>query len=353
MASDNRSILRFMLKSLLMTLPVVIPAIAFYLWADPFMTVRRDADCFPDPDRYPARIGVNKGMATLRDYERMRAEGRRYNAFIFGSSISCTYDVREWRRLLGGDGGVDVRPFHFDSSSETLMQMAEKVEYLDAKGDTIRHALIVLDPIVMSGEPTDAPFAVDPPELHPGPLYFLKFHYTFFRASTNADFFKSWLPAKVYGKPFDNGRNRIFNPQPIVYDATTNQESLPEWDSLIANSPETFYSRYPLAESPAAPTESRRLLVGERSEALKRIAEIFRAQHTDCRIIIGPNRRKVTLNRGDREWLYTVFGAGRVHNFSLTLCRELERDTLLYDNTHYRPVFATRMMRLVYGRQVE
>jgi hypothetical protein len=342
-----------MLKSLLMTLPVVIPAVAFYLWVDPFMTVSRDADYFPDPDRNPARIGVNKGMATLRTYERRRAEGRRYNAFIFGSSISCTYDVREWRRLLGGDEGADVRPFHFDSSSETLTQMAEKVEYLDSKGDTIRYALIILDPIVMGGESSDAPYAVDPLELHPNPLYFLKFHYTFLRASTNADFFKSWLPAKIYGKPFDNGRNHVFNPQPIVYDPATNQESLSAWDSLITDSPVDFYRRYPLVESPPTATESRPLLVGERGEALKRIAEIFRAQHTDCRIIIGPNRRKVTLSRGDREWLYTVFGAGRVHDFSLILCRELERDTLLYDNTHYRPVFATRMMRLVYGRQTE
>ena len=28
----------------------------------------------------------------------------------------------------------------------------------------------------------------------------------------------------------------------------------------------------------------------------------------------------------------------------------LEQDTLLYDNTHYRPVFADRIMRLVYQR---
>lgn len=338
-----------MVKALLMTLPVVIPALIFYIWADPFKAARHHDVYFPDPDKYPARVGINKGVVTFRTYEKMLAEGRRYNAFIFGSSISCYYDVHEWKELLTKQtGAADVRPFHFDSSSESLVQMAEKVRYLYDRGDTIRYALVVLDPLVMAYEEKDAPYRMDPIDLHPDPFYFLRYHYIFFRASTNADFFKSWLPGAITGRRYDNSRNPVFETQPIVYDPTVNQETMPQWDSIIAANPGEFYAGHPLVESPVHPVESPRLLTGRNRQALLDIASIFRKSSTDYQIIIGPNRRKVTLNRQDREWLESLFGRDRVHDFSRTLSKDLEQDTLLYDNTHYRPAYATRLLRLLY-----
>lgn len=44
-----------------------------------------------------------------------------------------------------------------------------------------------------------------------------------------------------------------------------------------------------------------------------------------------------------------IFGVDAVHDFSSTLVKALAEDTLLYDRTHYRPVFATRLMRMTYS----
>ncbi|MDE6336295.1 MAG: hypothetical protein K2L34_06970, partial [Muribaculaceae bacterium] len=70
---------------------------------------------------------------------------------------------------------------------------------------------------------------------------------------------------------------------------------------------------------------------------------------TDYQIIISPNRRGVSLSDDDLQTLQEIFEPARIHDFSLTYADELRTDTLLYDNTHYRPVFASKMMRAVYA----
>lgn len=341
----RRTPLGFMLKAALVALTVLAAAVAFYVIADPFMVIGRH-DYFPDPVREKLRISANKGMATVRNYERQVSQGREYNAFIFGSSISCYYDPAEWARILGGD----VRPYHFDSSSETLTQMAQKVEYLHHKGQKIEYALVVLDPWVMQEHDEESPYMVSPPELDGTLMHRLKFYYTFFRASTNADFLKSYIYSNFTGEPSTVGRNRVYEEQPIVYDPVTNHESMPEWDSLIAHDPARFYAEHPLMSSPQKAVQAPVTIKDEYRDALERIARIFAADGTEYQVIIGPNRRKVTTNESDRRQLYALFGKDRVHDFSAILVDALECDTLLYDNVHYRPSFASRLLRAAYGR---
>lgn len=170
------------------------------------------------------------------------------------------------------------------------------------------------------------------------------------RTAVNADFFKSWLPYRVTGRAYANGRNLVFEPQPIVYDPMTNQESVPQWDSLIAADPGRFYSQYPLTPSPDRVTQSARVLDADRIAALRRVARVFDRHATDYQIIIGPNRRKIALNNDDLQRLKQIFDFTRVHDFSCSMAAALECDTLLYDNTHYRPSFSTLLMRRAYGR---
>lgn len=107
---------------------------------------------------------------------------------------------------------------------------------------------------------------------------------------------------------------------------------------------------HPLQASPAEISVADACLTGRRADAVKNIAEIFKKHKTDFRVVIGPNRRKTVLNPADLQLMQSVFGAERVHDYSFSLANALEQDTLLYDNTHYRPVFADRIMRLVYQR---
>lgn len=342
-----------MLRAVVVVAPVLLVFAVWYIAADPFMALRHYDTYFPDYDRYPVRVGVNKGIATFANLTDRRAEGEEYNAFILGSSISCYYDAGTWASLLAGGGCTDsIHPYHLDSASETLRSMARKVRYLDANDIPVDYALVVLDPIIMGNPGGDSPAYLDPPVLHDGFAETLRYHYTFFRAATNADFLKNWIPARITGQPVDNGRNRLFEVQPIAYDPRTNQESIPLWDSIISADPGRFYAVHTLAEPPAHLTVQDALLTSERLEALRSIADMFSRRHTDYQIIVGPNRSGVTLNPRDLRQLQAIFGRERVHDYSATESWLLRCDTALYDNTHYRPYVATRLMRLTYpGRQ--
>lgn len=347
MNNTTKNILRFVLHAAAMTAPVLSVAVTYYLLADPFKVLWQYDDYFPDPRLHPVHARVNKGMVTVRNYNARKAEGKNYNAFIFGSSISCYYNAGLWASMLGRD----ARPYHFDSSNESLVSMAEKVQYLDRQGVDLDYALIVLDPLVMKvADNNTSPATIHPPELHPGLVHRLVWHYRFFRASTNADFFKSWIPAQVTGVPCCYGRNPVFGTQPIVYDPFTNQESMPLWDSMISVDPEKFYAQHPLLPSPKKVSESKVVLEREKADALTRIAAVFMAHHTDYQVVIGPNRRKVALNATDLHTLQHIFVPERVHDFSAVFATALESDTLLYDNTHYRPVFAARLLDYVYNK---
>lgn len=352
MDKTTRSITTFLIKAILLTLPVILPALLFYIWADPFRVVRKNADFFPDYNKNHARVGMNKGVATIRNFETQLSHNHRYNAFIFGSSISCYFDARQWASLIRTKSPeATVQPYHFDSSSESIIGMARKIQYLDRKNIPISYALIILDPIIIANGCDDSsPMAIDPPELHTNPLHTLKFHYTFLRASTNADFLKTWIPGRLTDTPLLIGRNPVFEPQPIAYDPLINQESIPLWDSIIATDPTTFYTQHPLILSPHSVTVSKPLLTTENIQALRTIASIFERHNTDYRVIISPNRRKVALHPSDLAILRHNLpnSEGRIFDFSTTHAQDLETDTLLYDNTHYRPVYATRLLHLVY-----
>lgn len=346
MDTTTVKILKFLGSALLTVAPPLACAVGWYVCADPFKVIRDYDGYFSDPVANPVRVGINKGLITVNNYHRRVADGQRYNGFIFGSSISCYYDAKEWAALAGRPG--EVSPYHFDSSGESIEGMAQKVEYLDGIGQNIDYALLVLDPIIMENEYSDTPAGVNPPRMHKSLIETLNFHYKIFRAGTNADFFKSWIPASIEGIPFNNGHNLLFQLQPIIYDSVTNQETMPMWDSMISSDPKTFYADHQLAEPPEAATVAAAHIKGIKGEALRTISRIFGKNNTDYQVIISPNRRKVMLNPADLDSLDMIFGKGRVHDFSHTMVDALTCDTLLYDNTHYRPAFALRLMREVY-----
>lgn len=347
MKSSTRSIICFISKAVAMTLPVIIPALLYYCIADPFKTVKNYDIYFEDPNVVPVRLGVNKGMVSVRNLSTQRAKGMQYNAFIFGSSISCYYDAAEWATYLGDD----ALPYHFDSSSESLMSMADKICYLDRNGIDIRYALLVLDSRIISVEDYQQVPYINPPDLYCGIKYlsqWIHWHYVFFTAATNVDYLKTWIPWKMTGEKRVYGNNTIFDEQPIEYDAITNQEEMPQWDSLIVRHPEQFYSAYPLIQSPDRASARPITIDSQRIEALQTIASIFAKQHTDYQIIISPNRFKQYLNPIDYETLSGIFTPTRIHDYSLELVTDLECDTLLYDNAHYRPIYASRLMKKCY-----
>lgn len=346
MHTTTRSIVRFMAATAAMAAPVLALFMAFYLIADPFNALRQPSTLFPAASGGSPTVGANKGAITISNFNKQLATGKTYNSFIFGSSISCCYDAREWAGLL--DDADSASPYHFDSSGESIESMAAKVAFRPP-----RHPDAPRPHCPRPGgstKPTRQQSVQHRPSAAAsGPLHWIRFHYTFFRAATNADFLKSYIPGLMLDSAVNNGRNPIFEVQPISYDPETNQETLPLWDSLIASQPEQFYSSHPLPPPATAPSEAPQAIDGPRLELLKQIAATFKTHGTDCKVIISPNRQKKFLNRADLKALGNLFGASQVHDFSLSESRLTETDSLFYDPIHYRPQLASHLLRLTYG----
>ncbi len=351
MTATTLDILQFLKRTLCIACATLFPFVVWYVCSDPFKVLYHYAEYYDDPRTCTHRVGLNKGMVSVKTYLNNITKGTTYNAFIFGSSISCNYKAEEWCDCINHRDSVNgiINPFHFDSSSETPMSMARKVEFLNRSGAPIDYALIVLDPIILGTDENESPFAIDPVEIDPGFLHYIKYHYTFFRASTNADFIKNLIAAKVSGKADNIGHNPIFEKQPIVHDTYTNEESLPLWDSLISVNPRQFYLDNPLISPRGAVVSGPSVITRNKRSAFNRIAEIFNDKNTDYQIIISPNRRGISLSPEDLCILQNIFQPSRVHDFSSVYANDLQIDTLLYDTTHYRPQFASKIMRAVYA----
>lgn len=352
MAAVDRNIIRFILRALLMAVSVVLPFAVWYVCSDPFKVLYRYDEYYGKPELDSMWVGINKGMVTVNNYlDRVNSDSvSQPNAFIFGSSLSCYYNVDEWRKLLADSDSsrAGIYPFHFDSSAESPMSMARKLRYLDSNSAPIDYALIVLDPVVLGMDDGKSPFAIDPVEIRPGVKHFLKYHYTFFRGATNADFLKSWAYSCITGHPDNIGHNIIYTAQPIENDRFTNQERMPLWDSVISVNPAEFYARYPLIPPPSGVTIGSPVITGKKADSFRTVAEILKEKHSDYQVIISPNRRGIALSPADRALLSDIFGAERVHDFSSSHVHYLEADTMLYDDIHYRAPLATMLLHETY-----
>lgn len=88
-----------------------------------------------------------------------------------------------------------------------------------------------------------------------------------------------------------------------------------------------------------------------RFHLLNDIKKIFDANKPEFKIIIGPNRKNIYLNPQDRTSLKLIFDEKRIYDYSYSHIEDLAVDTLLYDKTHYRLIYAKYLMMLTYQLQ--
>lgn len=62
MNAVTKSILRFMLRSVAVVLPVVAIAVGWYVMTDPYKVLRQYDSYLLDPVENPVRVGINKGL---------------------------------------------------------------------------------------------------------------------------------------------------------------------------------------------------------------------------------------------------------------------------------------------------
>lgn len=341
----NNNISHFVARVLAAVLPPVLLVVGLYLLIDPYRVVKGEIpDSFiVDPYNHPT-LYRNKGLMSLKALERRVGEGDTPDSFVFGSSISCYYDVDYWNKYIGSS----TVPFHFDSSHEGAASLLKKIQYIKNHGIDIKHALIVLDPLAISHPlQGDNIVNLDPPAIDAKPWSQPAWQYSYLRTATSTDFLINYLPYLYDGRYNQNGRHALFEVQPMHYDVYRNEESIPLWDSIIRLRPEIFYTarRLPAVRELHCADSAR--IDDERERYYRVIADELSS--SDYQVVISPTIERDTLSSRDRRLLADIFGHDRFHDFSVSMSHIALADSNWYDSRHYRAPAARMIIDSIYS----
>ena len=166
---------RFVLLSLLALLPVVL-LVGLYVVKDPFHVLRPyDGNAPASTDS--VQLTVNTCYVSTEAF-RFFEPSRHFDSFIFGSSLSGYYRIKDWATHLP----ADASPFHFNASRETLHGILNKLNYLERCGVTVKHALIVMEDEMLKRMPLDNDVLYVQHPLTAPNVSWWKFHQLYFNA---------------------------------------------------------------------------------------------------------------------------------------------------------------------------
>lgn len=328
---------KFLLKILaFFGIPLLLLGI-IYLVVDPFRTLRPfDLDYFDDTNRDYLSTEL-----FLRNYP-----SQHYDSYIFGSSRACGINSYHWKKYLPEGANQYV----FQSWSETLSGIDQKVTYLDEHGVQINNALVLID--IPGSFKTNQ---------YPKEALTIK-DYKFSRQPQWA--FQGRLFYNYIQKPsvwIKSISKRLSKESPeIVFDTVSNDWSkdnrnrdvcmAPDRDSLNNCSEmarDAFLSQF---HNSSAQLVSGELINADLEAKLKHVAMVFESQKTDYHILVtpAPCYTNDAINPKDLQKLIEIFGITRVRDFSGV--NELTSDCYNFsDPNHFGLNVGWKMIEEIYG----
>ena len=291
-------------------------------------------------------VATNREMVCTRTYNKYR-EREKFNAFIFGNSRSHAFKCREWSKYLG----EEARPFHFDGSGEGVYGVANKVRYLDQLGDTIRHALVIVDRgflTITANRPGH--LSISPPCLSNESKF--RYYLAFLEAQTNPEFVMAYLDYslfrtyKSYMGNFIKKSKYAHRPDDINcdiwygYDDHIARDSLGYYQPLLQKG--VFFKRTgkPVRECKVTEAEAAQL---------RSIREVFDRHQTSYEIVVSPIYDQIPMEKEQLALLKEIFGEAHVHDFS-GRNKFTEPIGNYYEASHYKPHVANEIMRVIYAK---
>ena len=300
---------RFVLLCLLALLPVMA-VVALYLVRDPFHVVKPYRGKIYNPGD-TVSLTVNWGHVTVESFKYFNPS-EHFDSFIFGSSLSGYYRIKDWQTHLP----ADARPFHFNASRETLHGILNKLKYLRSQGASIKNVLIIMEDEMLMRRPLDSDVLFVQHPSTTRDVSWWSFHQLYFNAYRHPELIAYLLcPGKMTQKVLDEGY--------ATTDITDRDERINEGcynlaDSLIANDPDAFFTpqhlaqyTLPLKELPCPPK-----IDAPVKALLNAIASILNQQGADYHIIIPPHYGYEAIASSDLYMMEHIFGANRVHDYS-------------------------------------
>lgn len=299
---------KFLLRLLLaISVPMAL-LLGLYLVTDPYKTLKPfSLDYFDSTNR--DYLSSELFLANYPTYK--------YDSFVFGSSAACGINTYHWKSYLP-DGSSQ---FMFQSWSETITGIEQKLVYLDNNGISVNNCLLVLDFPSMFVEDQLPTTALAIKDYHFSGMPFWKYEailfYNFIQKPSQ------WTGAIS---------RFLSNDKPYIqFDTVTNDWSMdnhnpesylvqPKQDSLCNNSEVSRKAFFKEIEgrkgseiSVAQPILDEKFI-----ECLWNIKSIFDKYNSNYEIIIAPYicYTSDAINPSDLYILQEIFGSGKVHNYS-------------------------------------
>ncbi len=291
------------------------------------------------------KVVINREMVTANTYRHYRND-ENYNAFIFGSSRSQAFKCENWKPYLN----KTAKPFHFDAFGEGIWGISKKIEYINELGDSIKHALVIIDRSVLNlTVPRVSHVSVPDPQISKASK--LNYHGTFLKASLNPKFLVAYTDFSITNTYRDYMRAYINHSD---YKDSVNPKTCDiwyGWDKEIQNDSTAFYENlkqknvFYNREDLSVPKS---VVTAEGINQLKRIKAIFDKHNTAYKIVISPIYDQIPMEREHIVLLETIYGSEHLYNFS-GKNNFTEPIYNFYETSHFRPHVANAIMELIYN----
>jgi hypothetical protein len=270
-----------------------------------------------------------------------------FSNFIIGSSRSQAYKTAYWSNLINQ---AQNTTFHYDGSAFGLYRTTNSIKYL-AKKYKIKNVLLIVDADLF-GETTNNPghLFIQPPMVSKESKY--AYYITFLKASLDVKFIGYNLIYKLTGNYYDfmghhlrkSKKSHTFNNSTgdvwYAYDQDIKSDSVSYYANLISKG--VFYERKKIEQS--------KPLIGEAQvKLLNEIKHVVSKNNINIKVVISPLYDQITFNDGDKQFLKKIFGNTNVYDFS-GKNNFTENISNYYENSHYKPYIANRIMDSVYNK---
>lgn len=328
---------------LLLILSPVLAILGLYVWKDPFKVLYYYDGFYKDKDS-TLTYSYNEDYVSIEQFLH-NDPMYHYDSYILGGSRSGFFRIGEWEKHIQARAS-----FHFIAAQETLFGIYKKLQFLDKHGSDIKNVLIIMDARMLQGI-TNSKGYLDIKHPATSGESRLRFQLEFVKAFFDRKFLVSYCDYQLHHKvKLYMRQNGTMTRDYFYYDVKHNETIRTYMDELVTYKKEKYYAKrqYIFYQRDSIRHISPPAIKDTQLAMLTGMSEILRRHNTDCRIIISPLYDQVQFNPADLAILQRLFGYRNVADFS-GINDITGSKYNYYENTHYLPSVATRLMDSVYS----
>ncbi len=332
---------QFLKTLFLFFLPIIIllcVLIPFYILSDPFRIIR------PYDDYSYMPVITSRDYISTEMYLKNK-DKYNYNSFIFGSSRTIAFRPESWKKYLKQSD----QPFVFDASSENINGIYQKIAFINNQKAKINNALIIIDHDATFTRDDDSPGHLTVKHRAISGSSLFSFHFIFFRVFTTPEFLYYFLKYK-FTHHYDDSMFGYIENRKIKMDSVNNQITIEDHERELTYNPAGYYGKRKAVfyQRKGEVVDSKNKITNSHVKTMQEIVNIFKAQKTDYKIIIGPLYEQVKFSTHDLEKLEKVFGN---HLYDFSGANEFTSSVSnYYEASHYRPLVGDAILKRIYNK---